>query len=191
MPYGELDYEKIAALEPDLVSGVYSGITAEEYERLSQIAPTITQTDDYVDFGMPWQEMTVTVGRAVGRAAQAEQIVADVEARFAAAREQHPEFVGASVAVASGPNQGQYSIYASEDARTHVFTLLGFEVPAQIDEITGTSFYATISAEQAELLDRDLLVFHQLQFSEGGREAIASDPLIRQLAAFEQGGWST
>lgn len=58
MPFGELDIERIAALEPDLISGVYSGITEDEYVRLSEIAPTITQTGGYVDFGMPWQEMT-------------------------------------------------------------------------------------------------------------------------------------
>ncbi|MDZ7727011.1 MAG: hypothetical protein U5Q44_01765 [Dehalococcoidia bacterium] len=33
MPFGELDYESIAALEPDLISAVYSGITEEEYDQ--------------------------------------------------------------------------------------------------------------------------------------------------------------
>ena len=40
MPFGELDYERIAVLRPDLIVATHSGITEEEYERLSRIAPT-------------------------------------------------------------------------------------------------------------------------------------------------------
>lgn len=53
MPFGELDFEKMAALKPDLISAVYAGITEEEYQTLSQIAPTVAQSGDYIDFGMP------------------------------------------------------------------------------------------------------------------------------------------
>lgn len=53
MVFGELNYEKIAALRPDVIIGLYSGITEAEYSRLSQIAPTVVQTEEYVDFGVP------------------------------------------------------------------------------------------------------------------------------------------
>jgi iron complex transport system substrate-binding protein len=43
----EIDFEAVAALRPDLITGVSSGMTAEEYETLSRIAPTVTQTDEY------------------------------------------------------------------------------------------------------------------------------------------------
>ncbi len=43
MPYGSLDYEAILALQPDLISAVTADITQEEYDLLSQIAPTIVQ----------------------------------------------------------------------------------------------------------------------------------------------------
>jgi iron complex transport system substrate-binding protein len=39
----ELNVEAVAALDPDLIVGVSSGMTAEEYETLSQIAPTLAQ----------------------------------------------------------------------------------------------------------------------------------------------------
>lgn len=67
MPYGNLNYQAILALEPDLISAVTAGITQEEYELLSQIAPTIAQSGDYIDFGMPWQEATQMVGAALGK----------------------------------------------------------------------------------------------------------------------------
>lgn len=188
MPFGELDYEKIITLEPDLISGVYSGITADEYERLSQIAPTIAQTDGYVDFGMPWQEMTVMVGRALGQESRARELVAAVEDRFARARAAHPDWTGKSIAVTSGPTtDGQYHLYASEDARSRAFTELGFEIPPELDEIAGDAFYGSISAEQVGLLDRDLVAFHSMQFVEGGRERIKEEPLVQGLEAAKDG----
>ncbi len=43
MPFGGLNYEAILALAPDLISAVDSGITQEEYDNLSQIAPTVAE----------------------------------------------------------------------------------------------------------------------------------------------------
>ena len=56
-----------------------------------------------------------------------------------------------------------------------------------VDEIAGDSFWASISLEQARLLDRDLLVIHQMQWVEGGRDAVNGDPLLSQLNAVKQG----
>ncbi|MEL6310039.1 MAG: iron-siderophore ABC transporter substrate-binding protein, partial [Chloroflexota bacterium] len=49
MSFGALNYEAILALEPDLISAVDAGITEDEYEQLSLIAPTLAQYDTYVD----------------------------------------------------------------------------------------------------------------------------------------------
>lgn len=50
MSGGELDFEKIASVRPDMISGVYSGISEEEYETLSKIAPTIAQSGEYINY---------------------------------------------------------------------------------------------------------------------------------------------
>lgn len=78
MVFGELSYEKIAALQPDIITAVYSGITQREYELLSQIAPTVAQTDEYIEFGVPWDAHTLTMGRALGLEERAQQLVADL-----------------------------------------------------------------------------------------------------------------
>lgn len=187
MPSGELNYEKIAALQPDLILGVYSGITSREYELLSQIAPTVAQTDEYIDFGVPWQVQTRTVGRALGREQQAEDLVAEVEAQFAAVRTAHPEWEGQTVAVAVLAGDGQFSTFASEDPRSRFFTSLGFQVPAQIDELAGDRFYVDVSAERIGLFDTDLLVWDQLQYLPNGRTTIEANRLVQQLEATQQG----
>jgi iron complex transport system substrate-binding protein len=187
MPFGELDFEAIAALRPDLISGVYSGITAEEYATLARIAPTIAQPDGYVDFGVPWQEMTLIVGRALGKESEAQALIDDVEARFAAVREAHPEWAGKTVIVGAPRGDGTFGFVASQDPRSRVFRDLGFEVPAALDEVAGDQFWGQISLEQAELLDQDLIVFHQMAWVEGGRAAIEADPLISRLNAMREG----
>lgn len=186
MPYGSLNYEAILNLQPDLISAVTSGITQEEYELLSQIAPTITQTADYINFGMPWQEVTTMIGAAVGKAAEAEAIVAEVEGLFAEARANNPQFEGKTVAVAYFSNN-TYGFYMPQDARGRFFTDLGFVVPDELLEVAGDLFYAELSSERVDLLDQDLIAIVNLQFIEGGREALEAEPLFSQLEAVQEG----
>lgn len=186
MPYGNLNYEAILALAPDLISAVTSGITQEEYDLLSQIAPTIAQTDDYIDFGMPWQAATQMVGDAVGKSDEAAAIIAEVEALFADAREANPQFEGKTAAIVYS-SEGTYGFYTDQDSRARFFTDLGFVVPEELVEIAGESFYANISAERIDLLDQDLVALLNLQFIEGGREVLEADPLWQSLKAVQQG----
>ncbi|MCY3781151.1 MAG: ABC transporter substrate-binding protein [Chloroflexi bacterium] len=185
-----LTYEAILALEPDLISAVYSGITQEEYVILAQIAPTIAQVDDYVDFGMPWQETTILIGQALGKFAEAEALVAEAEAIRAHLREQYPQFQGATVAVAY--NWGEtYGSYTAQDGRGRFFTDLGFVVPDEHNELAGDQFNYALSEERVDLLNQDLLVCFALQFYEGGCEAaieaINTDPLLSQLYVVQDG----
>ncbi len=185
MAFGELNYEKIVALRPDLIVAVNSGITEEEYETLTEIAPVLAQGDAFPDFGVPWNEMTLAVGRVLGRQARAQQLVADVEARFEAVRSQHPGFQGRSLVLASPPKGGQYGYFNASNRRAEVFTSLGFEVPAELVDIAGEEFSGTISAEQLELFDTDVIVWQQL--GDDGRATVEADPFVQQLDAAPQG----
>jgi iron complex transport system substrate-binding protein len=188
MPFGALNYEAILALGPDLISAVTAGITQEEYDLLSQIAPTLAQSGDYIDFGMPWGEITRMIGAAVGKSAEAEAKIAEVEALFAAAREANPAFAGRTIAVAYNYGEARtYGYYTSQDGRGRFFTDLGFVIPDELVEIAGDLFYADLSAERIDLLDQDVLIFLGLQFADGGRTAIEADPLITQLDAAREG----
>jgi iron complex transport system substrate-binding protein len=189
MPYGNLNYEAILALQPDLISAIDAGITQEEYDILSEIAPTIAQYDDYVDFGMPWQETTRLIGMVLGKSVEAETLVTDVEARLAEVREENPQFTGKTVVVAYH-NGATYGYYTNQDSRGRFFTDLGFIIPDELNEIAGDSFYADISQERLDLLDQDLIVFLALQFYEDGsdaaRDAIEADPLLGGLRAMRE-----
>jgi iron complex transport system substrate-binding protein len=180
----ELDFEAVAALEPDLIVGLSSGMTASDYELLSQIAPTLAQSGDHPDFGMPWQEQTLAVGQALGRSEQAEQVVADTEDLFAQAREAHPEFEGASATVGF-VFDGQPGAYASTDSRSRLLGDLGFTVPSEIDELAGDAFFVSVSPEEVTTLDADALVW--IVGSDAEVDAIASLPTRGSLVAAQEG----
>jgi iron complex transport system substrate-binding protein len=171
----ELEFEKIAALRPDLILAVYSGITADQYKTLSEIAPTVAQSSDYVDFGMPWEDEAETIGRALGREAEGKRAVAAVKKDFAQARREHPEFAGRTFAFASIAT-GKVYVYGSQDLRARFFTELGLESPAAIEKLAGESFFAQLSSERLDLLDQDVLIVY------GTPADVKALPLLRRAA---------
>lgn len=180
-----IEPERIAALRPDLILGIYSDLTQESFATLSSIAPTVGAPAEYADYGVPWQDSTRIVGRALGRSDRAEQLVADLQGRFDRLRAANPQFAGKEVAV-STYDAANVSVFASQDPRARFFTQLGFVVPPRFDELAGSSFYANLSFEQVAELDRDLLVWDQLSYTPGGRATIAGNPLISRLDAMRQ-----
>lgn len=180
----ELSFEQIAALEPDLIVGISSGMTEDQYTTLSKIAPTIAQPGEFVDYGTPWQDQTLMTGAAVGKPDEAAALVAELDAEFAAVRETHADFLEATGAVAFYYND-QPGAYASQDGRSRILTDLGFTIPAALDEIAGDSFFASFSAEQIDLLDTDVIVWI------GGDEltvaSLVDSPLRGGMRAAQEG----
>ena len=176
----ELELEKIAALRPDVILGVYSGLTEDQYDTLSKIAPTIAQSDEYVDFGEPWPEQAKVTGEALGREEQNTKVVDDVEAQFAREREANPSFEGSTFAFASAAT-GKVYVYGAQDLRTRFFTSLGFETPPEIEKLTKDSFFGEVSEEQLRLLDQDVLVVY------GSPEDLEAFPLFKRLKAVREG----
>jgi len=154
---------------------------------LSRIAPTVAQTGQYIDFGMPWQEQTLMIGQAVGRTAEARAAVAAVEARYEEVRRTHPQFAGKKIVLAVWREGGQIGLLSEQDVRSRVFTELGFVVPGSFDPLFGDQFYAFISAEQLRLFEEaDVVVWHQMAWSPG-RDAIEQHPLYASLRVAREG----
>ena len=188
VPAAELNFEQIAAIEPDLLLGLNSGLTQEDYDTLSDIAPTIAQPGDYPDFGVPWQQQTRTTGRVLGREEQAEKLVSDMEGRFARTREEHPEFEGARGIVVGVVKKGDSyapAPYAPQDVRGRFMSALGFEQPAEIRELAGDAFFTEISRERLDLLDAaDVVIWVE---TDQGFGPVKNDPLYHRLDIAQQG----
>ena len=98
----DLEFEKIAALRPDLILAVYSGLNKRDYGTLSKIAPIVAQTDEYPDYGVPWQEQAEVSSRALGLQERGSEIVDSVEDEFAKAREEQLRLLDQDVLVVYG-----------------------------------------------------------------------------------------
>lgn len=184
IPFGEMNFEQIAGFDPDLIVAVSAGLSQAEYETLAQIAPTLPQTSEYVDFGVPWQAQTRIIGKALGKSAEAEQLVAETEAKFASAREEHPEFVGATAAIVSPADGGNIFFSGPQHERQRFLTSLGFVLPESLAEAAGDSFYGTLSREQIAQLDTDVLLW---TVSPEQAAEIQADPLYQTLAVAQEG----
>ncbi len=157
-----VEVEKIAALAPDLIIGQYAGITEKEYELLSKVAPTVVQSGEYADYGMPWDEMAVTIGKAVGQGAKMQEIVDGVKQQVADAAAAHPEFAGKEAMVVT-PYEGLF-IYGPEDPRSRMLVGLGFEFPTDVFGRAGDEFGTSLSAESTSDLDQvDVAVWLDLE----------------------------
>ena len=181
----DVGYEKIAALQPDLIIGVSSGMSQSMYDTLSQIAPTVAQSGDFADFAMPWQEQTIMIGRALGREQQAQSLIDGVEERFAEIRQAHPEFEGATGTVAFVNEDGTMGAYSPDDVRGRLLAELGFVVPDELLELAGDSFFANFSTERMSLVDTDVLIW--ITGDLRAIDAIKADPIRQTLNAVAEG----
>src|SRR5699024_5269912 len=114
----EPEYEKIAALEPDLILDVKPSGEEERYERLTQIAPTVGIPEGGESYLTSLDEQVELIAEALGKEEEGEQLLADVEAKFDEASEDKREFDGKSVAVPAWTSQGWSSHVTDASCRT-------------------------------------------------------------------------
>lgn len=177
---GDIPIERIAALAPDLIIGVYSGIDQDEYDILNEIAPTLAQSGDYDNYGMPWSEQFTSIADAVGKRDMADEQLAALQSQIDSARAAHPEFEGVKAAVAGDRDSGELFAYASADGRSQIIAGLGFDMTS-FDELAGDRFNVEFSAEDIDLLDLGVVVWY------GAGEGISDHPLREALPLHSEG----
>lgn len=182
----EIPYEAIAEAAPDVILAVYSGITADEYETLSQIAPTVAYPD--APWSTPWQEQTRVIGQALGKSDEAEQLVADTEAYLSDKAAEYPQLEGKTF-VYSTEDDGQLGIFTADDVRVSLLTDLGMTVAPYVEEnAPGDSVYYYVSPELAAEVETDIMVawFNDQQSA----DRFAADPLFSQNPAMAAGAFA-
>ncbi|MGW3346060.1 iron-siderophore ABC transporter substrate-binding protein [Nonomuraea rubra] len=151
------NYEKIAALRPDLIIAVYSEIDQAAYDRLTRIAPTVGRTKTETEpFSAPWQDNALHIAKALGKADEGAKLVQDIQAKLDAARAAHPEFAD-QTAVALSWYKNSVAPFTTTDVRGRLVTGIGFKGQPEIDKIAGGSFYTVLSPERIDLIDVDRL----------------------------------
>jgi iron complex transport system substrate-binding protein len=149
------NYEKIAALRPDLIVAVYSEIDRAAYDKLSRIAPTVGRTKGEKEpFSAPWQDNALHIAKALGKAEEGEKMVAGIQGKLDAAKRDHPGFADQTAVVLSW-YKDSVAPFTSTDVRGRLVTGIGFGYQTEIDKIAGGDFYTTLSPERVDLVDVD------------------------------------
>jgi iron complex transport system substrate-binding protein len=174
--------EKVAALAPDLIVGEYSAMTEDEYELLSQIAPTLAQSGEYADYSMPWQEMALKIGQAVGQEEEITEKIDAVEEQFDTYAAENPDFEGKTTALVT-PYEGLF-VYGPDDPRARLLEELGFDTRSSALFDEQSDFGSSLSAENTgDLDDIDVTVWYD-------REAEADVAKVYEgTTAFAEGRW--
>ncbi len=160
----EPNLEQIAALEPDLILGAKVRHEAL-YEQLSGIAPTVFSESS----GTNWTEQVRLTGEALNRSAQAEQLLADFDARAA----QVGAAIGATgkTAVIVRFIPGQIRLYGPATFSGSVLTAVGLDLGEK--DYDPSFGMAIISAERIDILDTDVIFATNPESESGG--SITSD----------------
>ena len=176
--FGELSYETVAAIAPDLIVATHGGITEEEYEVLSEIAPTLVEAADVPSFGMSRQDQTLMIGEALGLSEEARQQVLVKEAATLDTARTNDDFGNATFAWANPTGEGTYWIVGATTPPMLVLQSLGLVCPDTIGDVVGEADSFELSGEQVSLLDVDVLI---VQASDDIKQSIIDDPLWQQL----------
>ncbi|WP_159996704.1 ABC transporter substrate-binding protein [Roseomonas sp. 18066] len=181
---GDISVERVAALRPDLIIGIGSGMPPEIHATLSKFAPVLMQERDQAAFATPWDMLARRIGLATGRSAAAEAAIAATRSRFAEAQARHPGWAGKH-AVAAYAFGGETGAFIRSDTRGRFLAELGFAQPEAVARLpTSYGFYARLSPEDLSPLEADLLVW--VIATEQVPE-VAGLPLRRLLRAHREG----
>ena len=155
----ELQFEKVAAARPDLITAVEYDLKKPDYTKLSDLAPTVPPPKGFAPYTVPWDTMAVQVGASLGRKADAEQLVRQTKDAIAKEAKANPKFAQSKAVLIDPDDDGGVYIFAENDVRTRFLGDLGFTMPPEIEKLFKGQFYAQISAERLDLLDlADVLI---------------------------------
>jgi len=182
-----INFDAVNNSEPDVILAGLSGITQEEYDTLSGIAPTIAFPG--LPWGTSWRDTIKVNAQGMGLAAEGDALVADLEGQIADATAKYPQLAGKTAAFLyiNPTDFGTIGVYTNHDARVAYLYDLGMTAPASVTELSkgSTSFYEDISAENADTLsDVDLV------FTYGTPDLLSklqADPLLGSIPAIERG----
>lgn len=181
--------EQVAAYRPDLIVAT----TLYDFDRfrgpLGRIAtvvgPTITAAEE------TWQQTTLRVGEAVGRAGEARQLVSDTEAGISAVRDAHPTWAGRTYTFGPvTPGEQLYTISSTKDPSASLLEQLGLVLSPSVTSLppSDTENRANISLEQLSLLDADALLLTHFG-GDGPRTEFEGQPVFQQIPAVQRGSY--
>ncbi|KJQ54258.1 iron-siderophore ABC transporter substrate-binding protein [Microbacterium sp. SA39] len=181
-----IDYEAVADTAPDVILASYSGLTQEEYDTLSKIAPVVAYPE--VAWGTPVDQMIELNAKALGLEEEGDALIEDLQADADAALEANSALKDKKVLFSyiDPADLSQIGYYTAIDTRPGYINELGLPFPSIVEENADSKeFYLTVSSEEAAKFDDvDLFITY-------GDDSIIpllqADPLLSKIPAIADG----
>lgn len=178
-----IDFEAVADTDPDVILAAYSGLTQEDYDTLSEIAPVVAYPEDA--WSTSWRDVIRFNAQGLGLEAEGDALVTELETEISEAARRYPELAGTETMFLTHVDPTDLStvnFYTANDTRAAFFTDLGLDTPAAVARASEAGdFSGSISAEQLDQFDDvELIVTY------GDRELVETlraDPLLSQMPA--------
>ncbi|HHV13397.1 MAG TPA: ABC transporter substrate-binding protein [Clostridiales bacterium] len=179
-----IDYEAVSDSNPDIILAPYSGITQEEYDLLSKIAPVVAYPK--TAWTISTEEWISITAKALGLEEKGKALISSMQDTIAEKKAAHPEFEGKKFVWISFNEKDLSSLhaYSPEDTRCQFLYEFGFTYPESVSQyIKEGSYSLSLSAENADLLyDADFLIGYS---SESAYAAAAADEVLGEIPALK------
>jgi iron complex transport system substrate-binding protein len=183
-----IDFEAVADTDPDVILAAYSGLTQEDYDTLSEIAPVVAYPEG--PWATSWRDVIEFNSMGMGKADEGKELIADIEEEIADAMADYPQLEGKSTMFLTHVDPtdlSEVSFYTAHDTRSAFFEDLGLATPTSVADASkdNDKFSGTVSAEQVDVFsDVQIIVTY------GDAELIDTlegDPLLSQMPAVKNG----
>jgi len=182
-----LDYEAISNANPDIILAAYSGITQEEYDLLSKIAPVVAYPK--LPWQTYWRDQITMNATAIGKKDEGDKLISDLEKVITEKTNSYPKLKGKKVAFCyfNPSDLGKFFVYLPTDPRAAYLTDLGLKFPESVNKLaqTSDSFALEISSENIDkLADIDVIVTYG---NNTLLKQLQSDALLGTVPAIKRG----
>ncbi|WP_018157707.1 ABC transporter substrate-binding protein [Demetria terragena] len=181
--------DEIVKMNPDLIVATNSGVTQEEYDKLTKIAPVIAYPDKA--YGTPWQTSLAMLGKAVGRPTEAAKVKTRTEKVIKDGLAKYPELEGKTGAWATfnPADTSKFGFYTSFDLRPRMLKEFGLDVPPVVQKASEKTdkFSVDMSSEKASDFDADVVVFYVVE--KGQTSKLQKHPLLGKIPAIKSGAF--
>lgn len=183
-----VDFEAVADTNPDVILAAYSGLTQEDYNTLSEIAPVVAYPD--TAWATSWRDMIRLNSQGMGLEAEGDALITELEGEIEATAAKYPAIQGKKTMFLTHVDEtdlSQVSFYTTHDTRSAFFEDLGMAFPQSLIDASASTdqFSQTISAEQTDTLaDVEIIVTY------GGEDLVQTlqgDPVLSQIPAVANG----
>ncbi len=182
----ELNIEAVAALDPDLILAPWSGVTQDQFDKLSAFAPVVAYEEQ--PWTTTWEDQITVIGKAMGEQEKAAEEIDRIESRFADAAAQHPEYADVSFSYIYNTGPGTLGVFLADEQRVAMVRGLGLQVDPVVntlDETEGTDS-SVIGLENGNLLNDSDLIF-TFYSDPQNRTDTENQPAYKQIPAVSRG----